>query len=27
MFGQRLNYKGWIGVALLLMGMVLIKLA
>ena len=27
LFGQRLNYKGWIGVALLLVGMVLIKLA
>ncbi|MFK8258602.1 multidrug/spermidine efflux SMR transporter subunit MdtI [Erwinia sp. AnSW2-5] len=27
LFGQRLNYKGWIGVALLLTGMVLIKLA
>jgi spermidine export protein MdtI len=27
LFGQRLNYKGWIGVVLLLVGMVLIKLA
>lgn len=27
LFGQRLNYKGWIGVVLLLIGMVLIKLA
>lgn len=27
LFGQRLNYKGWIGVVLLLAGMVLIKLA
>ncbi|HGH3372127.1 TPA: multidrug/spermidine efflux SMR transporter subunit MdtI [Kluyvera cryocrescens] len=27
LFGQRLNYKGWLGVALLLVGMVLIKLA
>ena len=27
LFGQRLNHKGWIGVVLLLIGMVLIKLA
>lgn len=27
LFGQRLNRKGWMGVALLLIGMVLIKLA
>ncbi|WP_432700428.1 multidrug/spermidine efflux SMR transporter subunit MdtI [Kluyvera cryocrescens] len=27
LFGQRLNNKGWIGVGLLLVGMVLIKLA
>ena len=27
LFGQRLNNKGWIGVALLLAGMVMIKLA
>lgn len=27
LFGQRLNPKGWIGVALLLVGMVMIKLA
>lgn len=27
MFGQRLNRKGWIGLALLLAGMVMIKLA
>ena len=27
LFGQRLNHKGWIGVALLLAGMVMIKLA
>ena len=27
LFGQRLNYKGWVGVGLLLVGMVLIKLA
>lgn len=26
-FGQRLNYKGWIGVILLVIGMVLIKLS
>ncbi|WP_434669205.1 multidrug/spermidine efflux SMR transporter subunit MdtI [Klebsiella sp. B345] len=27
LFGQRLNYKGWLGVILLMSGMVLIKLA
>lgn len=27
LFGQRLNHKGWIGVVLLLAGMVMIKLA
>jgi spermidine export protein MdtI len=27
LFGQRLNRKGWIGLALLLVGMVIIKLA
>ncbi|ATA17928.1 spermidine export protein MdtI [Gibbsiella quercinecans] len=27
LFGQRLNHKGWIGLALLLLGMVIIKLA
>ncbi|MEL0551503.1 MULTISPECIES: multidrug/spermidine efflux SMR transporter subunit MdtI [Enterobacteriaceae] len=27
LFGQRLNYKGWLGVILLVSGMVLIKLA
>ncbi|HDG1680859.1 TPA: multidrug/spermidine efflux SMR transporter subunit MdtI [Kluyvera ascorbata] len=27
LFGQRLNKKGWIGLALLLVGMVIIKLA
>lgn len=27
LFGQRLNYKGWAGLSLLLLGMVLIKLA
>lgn len=27
LFGQRLNKKGWVGVALLLVGMVMIKLA
>ncbi len=27
LFGQRLNYTGWGGIALLLLGMVLIKLA
>jgi spermidine export protein MdtI len=27
LFGQRLNHKGWIGVILLVTGMVLIKLA
>ncbi|HEX4502666.1 MAG TPA: multidrug/spermidine efflux SMR transporter subunit MdtI [Scandinavium sp.] len=27
LFGQRLNYKGWIGLALLIAGMVMIKLA
>ena len=27
MFGQRLNAKGWIGLALLLMGMVILKLS
>lgn len=27
MFGQRLNSKGWVGVMLLIIGMVLIKLA
>lgn len=27
LFGQRLNYKGWIGLALLLAGMVMIKLS
>ena len=27
LFGQRLNHKGWIGLALLLAGMVMIKLA
>ncbi|WOZ75459.1 multidrug/spermidine efflux SMR transporter subunit MdtI [Kosakonia sacchari] len=27
LFGQRLNYKGWIGLALLIVGMTLIKLA
>lgn len=27
LFGQRLNYNGWVGVGLLLVGMVLIKLA
>ena len=27
LFGQRLNNKGWIGVALLLAGMIMIKLA
>lgn len=27
LFGQRLNHKGWIGVILLLAGMVMIKLA
>ena len=27
MFGQRLNHKGWIGLVLLLAGMIMIKLA
>ncbi|HCJ6520301.1 TPA: multidrug/spermidine efflux SMR transporter subunit MdtI [Enterobacter cloacae] len=27
LFGQRLNHKGWIGLALLLAGMIMIKLA
>ena len=27
LFGQRLNHKGWVGVALLIVGMVMIKLA
>lgn len=27
LFGQRLNYKGWIGLVLLVAGMVMIKLA
>ncbi|QOV66042.1 multidrug/spermidine efflux SMR transporter subunit MdtI [Kosakonia pseudosacchari] len=27
LFGQRLNYKGWLGLALLIVGMTLIKLA
>lgn len=27
LFGQRLNYKGWAGLSLLLLGMILIKLA
>lgn len=27
LFGQRLNHKGWIGLALLIAGMVMIKLA
>jgi spermidine export protein MdtI len=27
LFGQRLNYKGWVGLALLIAGMVMIKLA
>jgi spermidine export protein MdtI len=27
LFGQRLNYKGWIGLTLLIAGMVMIKLA
>ncbi|HEY2453005.1 MAG TPA: multidrug/spermidine efflux SMR transporter subunit MdtI [Scandinavium sp.] len=27
LFGQRLNYKGWAGLALLIAGMVMIKLA
>jgi spermidine export protein MdtI len=27
LFGQRLNAKGWIGVVLLLVGMVIIKVA
>ncbi|MBW7983298.1 multidrug/spermidine efflux SMR transporter subunit MdtI [Enterobacillus tribolii] len=27
LFGQRLNYKGWAGLILLLLGMVMIKLA
>ena len=27
LFGQRLNHKGWMGLALLLVGMVMIKLA
>lgn len=27
LFGQRLNYKGWAGLTLLLLGMIMIKLA
>jgi Membrane transporters of cations and cationic drugs len=27
LFGQRLNYKGWIGLGLLIVGMILIKMA